>query len=62
MFLLQSHSNLAPPSPITHALSWVVLDALQSLFEMDPKVLNGVNVRGLGRPDKHLDDIVLKPL
>jgi hypothetical protein len=29
---------------------------------MHPKVLNGVNVRRLGRPDKHLDVIVFKPL
>ena len=29
---------------------------------MHPKVLNGVEVRRLGRPDKHLDVIVFKPL
>jgi|GraSoiStandDraft_24_1057298.scaffolds.fasta_scaffold5107835_1 hypothetical protein len=29
---------------------------------MHPKVLNRVNVRGLGRLDKHLDVIIFKPL
>ena len=29
---------------------------------MHLKVLNGVEVRRLGRPDKHLDVIVFKPL
>ena len=29
---------------------------------MHPKVLNRVNVRGLGRPDKHLGVIVFKLL
>jgi hypothetical protein len=29
---------------------------------MHPKVVNGVNVKRLGRPDKHLDVIVFKPL
>ena len=29
---------------------------------MHPKVLNRVYVRRLGRPDKHLDVIVFKPL
>jgi hypothetical protein len=29
---------------------------------MHPKVLNGVNVKRLGRSDKHLNVIVFKPL
>jgi hypothetical protein len=29
---------------------------------MHLKVLNGVNIKRLGRPDKHLDDIIFKPL
>src|SRR5882724_7561617 len=38
---------------------WIVK---HSPFQMHPEVINRVNIRGLGRPDKHLDVIVLKPL
>src|SRR5882724_12810097 len=38
---------------------WIVK---HSPFQMHPEVLNRVIIRGLGRPDKHLDVIVLKPL
>src|SRR5882724_7138446 len=38
---------------------WIVK---HSPFQMHPEVLNRVNIRGLGRPDNHLDVIILKPL
>jgi hypothetical protein len=41
--------------------SWWPWVLLHSMLEVDPQVFYGVNVRGLGRPDKHLDVIVFKP-
>src|SRR5882724_5443161 len=63
MFLVEYYSTLPPPYPIAHAHPWGVFWLLKhSPFQMPPEVLNRVNIRGLGRPDKHLDVIVLKPL
>jgi len=62
MFLVESYSTLPPPYPIAHAYPWGCWIVKHSLFQMHPEVLNRVNIRGLGRPDKHLDVIVLKPL
>src|SRR5882724_8915372 len=62
MFLVESYSTLPPPYPIAHAHPWGCWIVKHSPFQMHPEVLNRVNIRRLGRPDKHLDVIVLKLL